>query len=97
MTKLDVLDEFEEILVAERYTLDGADVAGFPPTTAQLERVQPVWRRFPGWKCATTAARAWSDLPQAARTYLEWVEREAGVPIARVSVGAGREAEVSRT
>ncbi|MBI5170433.1 MAG: adenylosuccinate synthase [Candidatus Eisenbacteria bacterium] len=97
VTKLDVLDGFDEIVVAERYTLDGRDVAGFPATSGELERVQPVWRKFPGWKCATTAARRWAELPAAAREYLEWVEREAGVPITRVSVGAGREAEVSRT
>jgi adenylosuccinate synthase len=46
--------------------------------------------------CDTTKCRTWSDLPAAARTYLEWVEAQVGVPIVTVSVGAAREAEVRR-
>ena len=96
VTKLDVLDAFDEILVAEGYTVDGAPVTGFPPSARALERVRPVWRRFAGWKMATTGVRTWAGLPAAARGYLEWVEREAGVRISTVSVGAGREAELTR-
>jgi adenylosuccinate synthase len=55
-----------------------------------------VWKRFPGWKTSTEGARRWADLPAAARTYLEAIETEIGVPITTVSVGASREAEVSR-
>ena len=96
VTKLDVLDDFEEIAVAVDYERDGVPVTRFPFTEREFASVRPVWRRFPGWKSPTTAARCWSDLPAAAREYLEWIEREAGVPIARVSVGAGREAELPR-
>jgi adenylosuccinate synthase len=96
VTKLDVLDEFDEIRVAVGYELDGAMLPAYPPSARVLERVKCVWKSFPGWKCSTTGARQWSDLPQAARTYLEWVEAEVGVAIATVSVGAAREAEVSR-
>ena len=71
-------------------------LAGFPAAAAELGRCRPVWRSFPGWRTPTTAARRWSDLPAAARAYLEWIERESGVPLATVSVGPEREAEVSR-
>ncbi len=96
VTKLDVLDAFDEILVAERYESDGADVAAFPVSARALERCRPVWRRFRGWKSPTTGARKWSDLPAPAREYLEWIERAVAVPIQRVSVGAGRDSELSR-
>ena len=96
VTKLDVLDEFDEILVAEAYERDGVRVQGFPSSARALEGCRPVWRRFPGWKTSTEGARHWADLPAAARTYLEWVEREVGVPIVTVSVGAARDAEVAR-
>ncbi len=96
VTKLDVLDAFDEILVAEGYTCDGAPVRGFPTSARVLERCRPVWRSFPGWQASTAGARSWADLPARARDYLEWVEREVGVPIATVSVGAAREAEVAR-
>ncbi len=96
VTKLDVLDEFDEILVAVGYEIDGRAVEGFPSSTRQLERAKPVWRSFPGWKSSTESVRTWAALPAPAREYLEWIEREVGVPIARVSVGAGRDAEVPR-
>src|SRR5262245_7400096 len=96
VTKLDVLDEFEEIRAAVGYEIDGRTIADFPISAGELERCRPVWKTFPGWRCATTKARRWSDLPAAARSYLEWIESETGVRIATVSVGAEREAEVAR-
>ena len=96
VTKLDVLDAFDEIRVAERYMSDGAPVRGFPPSASALERCRPVWRSFPGWRSSTEGVRRWADLPAAARSYLEWIEREVGVPISNVSVGAARDAEVRR-
>jgi adenylosuccinate synthase len=96
VTKLDVLDSFDDILVAESYESGGAPVRGFPASASALERCRPVWRRFPGWKASTEQVRRWSDLPAAARAYLEWIEREVGVPISSVSVGAARDAEVPR-
>ena len=96
VTKLDVLDEFDEIRVAVAYQLDGREVSEFPSSARQLERCTPVYRSFPGWRTATTGCRTWSDLPAAARTYLEWMEGAVGVPIVTVSVGAAREAEVKR-
>jgi len=97
VTKLDVLDAFDEIQVLERYELDGTPLDRLPPTARALERVRPTWRRFPGWKTSTRAARRWCDLPAEARAYLEWLERTLDVPLASVSVGAERDAEVPRT
>ncbi|MBI1798726.1 MAG: adenylosuccinate synthase [Candidatus Eisenbacteria bacterium] len=96
ITKLDVLDSFEEVRVLVAYQHDGGEVVDFPASSSALESVKPVWRSFAGWKSATSAARRWSDLPARAREYLEWVERESGVPIGAVSVGAEREAEIRR-
>ncbi|MBI5711710.1 MAG: adenylosuccinate synthase [Candidatus Eisenbacteria bacterium] len=96
VTKLDVLDSFGDIRVLTAYERDGRPVAGFPAAASELARCRPVWRSFPGWRCPTTAARRWEDLPAEARAYLEWIECECGVPIVAASVGAGREAEVRR-
>jgi adenylosuccinate synthase len=97
VTKLDVLDEFDEIKVAVAYESDGRRVDEVPPGARALERCRPVWKSFRGWNCETGAARRWRDLPAAARDYLEWIERECGVPIESVSVGAARDAAVSRS
>ncbi len=96
VTKLDVLDGFDEIRVATAYECDGRTLAEYPASRRSLASCRPVWRRFPGWRASTAAARRWADLPAAARDYLEAIEREVAVPIALVSVGAAREAEVPR-
>jgi adenylosuccinate synthase len=97
VTKLDVLDGFDEIRVAVGYDLDGVPLDGFPADARRLERCRPVWRTFPGWKAPTVSVRRWEDLPARARAYLEWIEREVGIPITRVSVGAARDAEIRRS
>ena len=95
VTKLDVLDRFAEIRVAEAYEADGG-TNGFPPAARGLEHCTPRWRTFPGWRTPTVGVRRWCDLPTEARVYLEWIEQQCGVPIVSVSVGAERDAEVIR-
>ena len=96
VTKLDVLDTFDEIRAVAGYERDGVPVRGMLATVKALEAVEPVWKTFPGWGRSTESLRAWRDLPAAAREYLEWIEREVGVPLISVSVGAEREAEIPR-
>ena len=96
VTKLDVLDGFEEIQAAVDYEIDGKPMKGFPADAAALEGCRPRWRKFPGWRCSTTGMRRWSELPSPARSYLEWIEQSSGVPLAAISVGAEREAEIPR-
>jgi adenylosuccinate synthase len=93
VTKLDVLDEFDEIRVAVDY--EGRE-SGFPSGAAELEKCRPRWKTFRGWKSPTGQVRRWGNLPGAAREYLEWIEGACGVPIASVSVGARRDEEVVR-
>lgn len=96
VTKLDVLDSFDEIRSLVGYECDGRTLTEFPSRTGVLARLKPVWKAFPGWRTPTTTARTWAELPQRARAYLEWVESECGVRIGTVSVGAEREAELQR-
>lgn len=96
VTKLDVLDAFEEIRVVAAYERDGEAVAEFPAGASALERCRPAWKSFPGWRSPTTGVRTWGELPAPARQYLEWIEGECGVPITSVSVGARRDAMARR-
>jgi len=91
VTKLDVLDTFDEIRLGVSYTLDGAPLDAFPARAAELERVVPVYETAAGWGEDTGQARAWGDLPAGARDYLERIETSAGVPIRYVSVGSARD------
>ncbi|MCB9740435.1 MAG: adenylosuccinate synthase [Deltaproteobacteria bacterium] len=91
LTKLDVLDDFAEIAVAEAYSLDGARIDRVPTTDDQW-RAEPVYEWLPGWQAPTKAVRTWDALPAAAQAYVRAVEAMAGVPISHVSVGPERDA-----
>ncbi|MEY3013982.1 MAG: hypothetical protein RIT45_2717 [Pseudomonadota bacterium] len=91
LTKLDVLDDFDQIAVADAYDLDGVRLDRWP-TTADQACVVPRYQWLPGWQAPTAALRDWSALPEAARAYVRAVERWAGVPVTHVSVGPERDA-----
>jgi adenylosuccinate synthase len=92
LTKLDVLDDHDRLLVARAYRdpADGREWATVPASTSVYERLEPVYEELPGWQTDTTGCRAWADLPPAARAYVERLEELAGVPISHVSVGPER-------
>ena len=90
VTKLDVLDTFEEIKLGVDYEIDGSVQSGFPPRTRQLDRVRPVYETVPGWGSSTEDCRTWDQLPDNAASYLGRIETVSGVPIRYVSVGSGR-------
>lgn len=90
VTKLDVLDDFDELLICTHYRLDGQTI-DHVPDTPDMERVTPVYESWPGWKAPTSEARRWDDLPKAARAYLHRIAELAGVPIEFVSVGPERD------
>jgi len=91
VTKLDVLSAFDTIKVCIGY-LDG-DVLyeHVPYHQSVLHRVRPVYRELPGWLTDLSGARTVSDLPEAARAYLDVVAEYTGVPVSYVGVGPGRE------
>lgn len=91
VTKLDVLDGFEEIPLCVGYRLPSGEVLTHVPDTPVLEQVTPVYERLPGWSGPTSTARRWQDLPEAARSYLRRLSELAGAPVRYVSVGPARD------
>ncbi|MGK7901252.1 MAG: adenylosuccinate synthase [Hormoscilla sp.] len=91
ITKLDVLDELEEIKVCVAYEIDGQRCEDFPSSYRKLARCQPIYETLPGWLRSTTDCRSLEDLPQQALDYLKFLAELMAVPIAIVSVGAKRE------
>ena len=91
LTKLDVLDSFDEIRIATGYTAGGRKLDSFPADLPQLEEVEPIYETLPGWKSTTSDCRAVEDLPREARAYIKRLEDLTGVPVWYVSVGTGRE------
>ncbi|EOS65535.1 adenylosuccinate synthase [Oscillibacter sp. 1-3] len=95
LTKLDVLSYLDEIPICARYELDGRETDQFP-FPAVLADARPVETAMPGWKCDISGVRRWEDLPQAARDYVEYVEKAIGCRIGYVSVGPERDAIILR-
>jgi adenylosuccinate synthase len=92
LTKLDVLSEFAEIPVCVRYALpDGTETEHFPAHQSDFHHCRPVFETLPGWEEPLV-----DGLPEAARAYVEFVERELDVPVRLVGTGAGREAVLAR-
>ncbi|MDQ3701137.1 MAG: adenylosuccinate synthetase, partial [Chloroflexota bacterium] len=90
LTKLDALDGFAEIPIAQAYELDGQTIDYIPSSTRRLERARPVYEVLPGWTAATREAREWSALPAAARGYAERIEALTGVPVEYAGTGPSR-------
>lgn len=90
VTKLDVLDSFDEIKVCEAYELDG-EITRYLPDTKGQERAKPIFRTFKGWKTDTTKCRTWKDLPMEAKAYVKAIGEYAHCPVSYVSVGPERD------
>lgn len=91
ITKLDVLDELEEIKVCIAYDVDGQRCEDFPSNPRKFAHCQPIYQTVPGWKCSTNHCRSLEDLPQQALDYLKLLAELMKVPIAIVSLGASRD------
>jgi adenylosuccinate synthase len=91
VTKLDVLDDVDEIQVCVAYELDGARCEELPANADDFSRCQPIYKTMPGWKQPTDHCRSLSDLPKAALDYLKFLAELMEVPIAIVSLGASRD------
>jgi adenylosuccinate synthase len=90
LTKLDILDGFDEIKICTHYTLDGRRIERLPASQAAQARVQPIYESFPGWKESTSGARSWAHLPAQAIKYVRRVEELIEAPVALLSTSPER-------
>ena len=90
LTKLDVLSSLKEIPVITGYKLDGVEVPAFDPLS-DLDRVEPVVTMLPGWEQDISGCTSWNELPEAAKNYVQFLEKQLDHEIQFVSTGAERE------
>ena len=96
VTKLDVLDTLDRIGLCTGYAINGEVIEEFPGDIADLDGIAPRYEWFDGWKQSTADARKLSELPAAARAYLDRIEALVECPIEFVSVGTRRD-QILRT
>ena len=90
LTVVDALGYLDELKICTGYEIDGEVTRDFP-VTPKLEKAKPVYTTLPGWKCDVSGIREYSELPENCRKYIEFIEKEIGVPIKYVSNGPARE------
>jgi adenylosuccinate synthase len=91
VTKLDVLDELEEIPICIGYEIDGKVTDEIPADVYGIELIKPRYTTLKGWRQSTEGITDFEKLPQAAREYLRFQERESGARIGMVSTGPDRD------
>ena len=91
LTKLDVLDEFDEIKMCIHYELDGKKIDYLPTSSKDQFKVKPIYKTFPGWKTSTQGVRNINELPEKARNYIIAVEDFIGAKISSISTSPERE------
>jgi adenylosuccinate synthase len=96
VTKLDVLDDFDNIPVCVGYHVGGRELDDMPPLVSDVARVQPVYECLPGWKTSTFGISAYEELPAAAKDYLSFLESRTGVEVGCISTGPERNQTVIR-
>ena len=91
LTKLDVLDGFEELKVCTGYRLDGETLDHLPASSIQQAKVEPIYEAIEGWTESTQGARSWADLPATAVKYIRRIEELIEAPVALLSTSPERE------
>ncbi len=97
LTKLDVLDTFDEVKVCVAYKINGEVVKNYPDTVERLAQVEPVYETLAGWKSSTEGITSFDALPESAKKLVAIVERETGIPVSLIGTGPSRDAIVDRT
>lgn len=94
LTKLDILDVFDEIKVGVKYQWKGEPLDHFPGSISDLSNVEVEYVTLPGWKTSTENIREFSELPENAQNYVRFIEQYLEVPASWIGVGKGRESIV---
>ena len=91
LTKLDILDGFDTVKICTGYLHRGERIDDYPDRYDVLEEIEPVYEELPGWKTELNDTREAGQLPAEAQAFIEVVEREVGIPVRVVGVGAERD------
>jgi adenylosuccinate synthase len=91
VTKLDVLDDLAKIPVCVGYKINGKDSQEIPAQASGYDKIEPIYTELPGWQSQTFGVDKYDQLPQRARDYLAFIEKETRAKVGIVSTGPDRE------
>jgi len=90
LTKLDVLDSFDDIKICTSYEFEGEKVDNFPASLELLSQCRPIYETYPGWNQNISEITNFNDLPQNTKKYIQAIEKYCGIPAKHISVGVNR-------
>lgn len=90
LTKLDVLDSFDSIQVCTQYRINGQIVDHFPMDLDDFSQCEPIYETLPGWNTDISQMTCYDELPEAAKSYIQYISTQVGVEIGMISVGSRR-------
>ncbi len=96
MMKSDVMNDFDTVKVATGYEIDGQKTNYFPFSVNDESSIKPIYTEFEGWKCDLRSCKSYDEFPAAFKNYVEFIERETGVPVKIISVGPDRSETIVR-
>lgn len=96
LTLLDVLDVFDEVHICTHYDYRGTLIDTLPASDRILRECKPVYATLPGWKKDISQIKTYDELPENAKKYIEFIEKEVGVPIVIVSIGPDKNQTIIR-
>jgi len=91
LTKLDILDGFEELKICTHYELDGEKIEDFPTDAIIQKRCKPIYENFQGWKKNIRGCKSFEELPEEAKRYIKRIEELVSCPATIISTGPNRE------
>ncbi len=96
LTKLDILDQLDEVKMGVEYVKNGLVMEHYPSSEQDFEGVTVNYVTIPGWKKDISAIRDYNELPANAKTYVEKIEELLGIPVRWIGVGQARDAIITR-
>ena len=91
LTKLDVLDELDEIKMCIQYELNGEKIDYLPASVEDQIKIKPIYKSFPGWKQSTHGVRSMNDLPENAKKYIYAIQDFIGTKVSSISTSPERD------
>ncbi len=91
LSRMDTLGGFKKVYVCTGYECDGKVIENYPASLKELAKMKPIYEEFEGWPDDLSSMRSYDELPEAAKKYIEFIEKKTGVPVSMIGVGPERE------
>ncbi|PIY71634.1 adenylosuccinate synthase, partial [Candidatus Roizmanbacteria bacterium CG_4_10_14_0_8_um_filter_33_9] len=94
LTKIDVLSQLKELFICTHYELNGKKISEVPSCIVDFNKCKPVYKKMKGWDVDLSSIKTWQNLPKEVQKYVQFIEKQLGIPVSILSVGPERGQEI---